>query len=100
VNIGTEEKPKFANIGDYWNDEIVEKIANLLCEYQDLFLKTFLEMKEITAELGEMKISLKLDAKLVRQRPYILNLKYKEKVKEELERMIEYGIIEPIVEFE
>jgi hypothetical protein len=57
-------------------------------------------MKEITAELGKMKILLKPDAKTVRQRPYILNLKYKEKVKEELDQMIEDGIIEPIVEFE
>jgi hypothetical protein len=30
VNIGMKEKPKFANIGDYWNDETVEKIADLL----------------------------------------------------------------------
>jgi hypothetical protein len=41
VNIGTYEKPKFANIGDYWNDETVEKIADLLHEHKDLFSITF-----------------------------------------------------------
>ena len=51
-----KEKPKFANIGDYWNDEIVEKIGDLLCEYHDLFPTTFSEMKGIAGELGTMKI--------------------------------------------
>jgi hypothetical protein len=92
------ENPKFVQIGDYWNDETVEKIADLLCEYQDLFPTTFSEMKGIVGELGEMKIPLKLDAKPVRQRPYRLNMKYKEKVKEEIDRMLEARIIEPVVE--
>jgi hypothetical protein len=66
VNIGTKENPKFVQIGDYWNDETVEKIADLLHEYQDLFPTTFSEMKGIVGELGEMKIPLKPDAKPVR----------------------------------
>jgi len=41
VNIGIKEKPKFTNIGDYWNEETVEKIDDLLCEYQELFPTTF-----------------------------------------------------------
>jgi hypothetical protein len=59
VNIGMEEKPKFENIGDYWNDETVEKIVDLFHEYQSLFPTTFSEMKGIVRELGEMKIPLK-----------------------------------------
>jgi hypothetical protein len=57
-------------------------------------------MKGIAGELGEMKIPLKPDAKPVIQRPYRLNMKYKEKVKEKIDRMIEAGIIEPVVESE
>lgn len=45
-----------AIIGDYWDDEIVRQVADLLKEYQDIFLTTFLEMKGIAGELGEMKI--------------------------------------------
>jgi hypothetical protein len=41
VNISTQEKPKFANIGDYRNDETVENIANILREYQEIFSTTF-----------------------------------------------------------
>jgi hypothetical protein len=85
VNIGTKYNPKIAQIGNYWNDEIVEKIADLLREYRDLFLITFLEMKRITCELGEMKIPLEPDAKPLRQKPYKLNSNYKEKVKENID---------------
>ena len=32
VNIGSPKNPKFANIGDYWDEEIVVKIIDLLQE--------------------------------------------------------------------
>jgi hypothetical protein len=57
-------------------------------------------MKVITSELGEMKIPIKPYAIPVRQRPYKLNLVYKQKLKEELKRMLEVGIIEPVEESE
>jgi hypothetical protein len=52
VNIRTKENPKFVQIGDYWNDETVEKITYLLLGYQYLFPNTFLEMKGIASDLG------------------------------------------------
>jgi hypothetical protein len=73
VNIGTTENPKMASIGDYWDEQTVESITKLLCEYNDLFPTTFTEMKGIAGELGEMKIPLKFEARSVRQRPYRLN---------------------------
>ena len=73
VNIGTEENLKFANIGDYWNEETMAKIMDLLHEFQDLFPTKFSKMKGILGDLGEMKITLKPDAKQVQERPYRLN---------------------------
>jgi len=95
-----EEKTKFANIGDYWNDETMEKITELLRKYQDILPTTFSEMKGIAGVLGEMKIPLKPDSKLVQQRPYRLNPEYKEKVKAKLDRIIEAGIIDLVADFE
>jgi hypothetical protein len=40
VNIGTRKNQKFAQIGDYWSDETMEKIEYLLCEYHDIFPNT------------------------------------------------------------
>ena len=69
-------------------------------EYMDLFPTIFTNMKGIAGELGEMKIPLKLDAKRVRHRPYILNPMYKETVRLEIDKMLEAGIIEPVEESE
>ena len=45
-----------------------------------------------------MRIPLKEDARLVKQRPYRLNPCYKEKVKDEIDKMLAAGIIEPVEE--
>jgi hypothetical protein len=100
VNIGIEKTLKLANVGDYWDAATIDKITELLHEYQDLFPAKFTDMKGIKGPMGEMKIPLKPDARPVKQRPYRLNPKYKEIVNIELDRMLEEGIIEPIEESE
>jgi hypothetical protein len=57
-------------------------------------------MKGIKGCMGEMRIPLKTYARPFKQRPYILNPKYKEKVKIKLDRMLEAGIIELVEESE
>ena len=57
-------------------------------------------MKGVVGDSGEMKIPLKPDTRIVKQLPYRLNPCYKEKVKEELDRMLEARIIEPVEELE
>ena len=37
VKIGLEEMPKYATIGDYWDEEMVRKVTQILHEYQDYF---------------------------------------------------------------
>ena len=37
VNIGSLENPKFTNIEDYWDDETIGKIVDLLYEFQVTF---------------------------------------------------------------
>ena len=75
VNIGTEAKPKFAKIGDYWDDATVDKVIEQLREYQDLFPTKFSNLKGITRDLDVMRITLKPNVKPVKQRPYRLNPK-------------------------
>ena len=70
----------------------------MLHEYEDLFPTNFPEMKGIVGDLGEMKIPLKPDAKPIKQRPYRLNQRYKEKLKEELGHMLDARIIELVEE--
>ena len=48
-------------IGDYWDDDTVGKVAELLTEYQDLFPMKLLDLKGIIGEIGVMNITLKPD---------------------------------------
>jgi hypothetical protein len=66
VNIGTEPAPKLANVGDYWDDVTIDKIIELLHEYQDLFPTKFTDMKGIKRPMGEMKMPLKPDVRPVK----------------------------------
>ena len=79
---------------------MISKITYLLHDFQDLFPTNFSEMKGIVGDLGEMKIPLKPDTRPFKQRPYGLNPQYKEKVKVELDHMLNVGIIDPIEESE
>ena len=51
-------------------------------------------MKGIVGDLGKMKIPLKPDANPVKESSYKLNPRYKEKVKEELDIILDEVIIE------
>ena len=57
-------------------------------------------MKGILGDIGVIKIPLKDDVNPVKQHPYRLNPKYKEKVRMELDKMLTAGIIEPVEESE
>ena len=57
-------------------------------------------MKGIICDLGEINIPLKRDEKPIKKWSYRLNTRYKEKVKEELDRMLNTRIIEPVKELE
>jgi hypothetical protein len=98
VSISIKDNPKFTNILDYWNEETDEKIVDLLHEYQDVLLTTFLEMKGISKDLRKIRIPINLYVKPVKQRPYRLNPVYKKKVKAKIDRMMEDRIIEHVVD--
>lgn len=70
----------------------------MLHKYRDLFPTKITELKGILGNFGVMKITLKPNAKPVKQRPYQLNPKYKAKVREELDKMLAARIIEPVEE--
>lgn len=57
-------------------------------------------MKGIKGNIGEMKIILRPEAQLVKHRPYRLNPRVKEKVKKEIEKILEARIIFPVDEAE
>ena len=77
-NISNANRPKMAQIGDYWDDEQTTEIVNLLKEFQDVFAQDYKDLKGLVQEMGEMKIDIKTDARPIKKRPYKLAHKYKE----------------------
>jgi hypothetical protein len=57
-------------------------------------------MKWVAREIEEMKIPLRPDATPIRHKPYRLDPVFKKKVKEEIDKMLEAGIIELVEESE
>jgi hypothetical protein len=87
-------------VGDYWDEKTSQERQSLLREYKDLFPKTISELKGIKGVMGEMKIELNPGSKPVRNRPYHLNPRVKEKVKKEVDKMLEEGLIFAVEEVE
>jgi hypothetical protein len=77
VNIETKKEPQLGNVGDYWDDATINRIIEILHEYQDLFPTKFTNMKGIKGPMGEMKIPLRPDERPIKKRPYRINPKYK-----------------------
>lgn len=98
VNIWMAVEPKYAMLDDYWDDAMVDKVAELLHEQQDLLQTKIMDLKGIVGNLGMMNITLKPYEKLVKQRPYCLNPMYKQKVYVELDKMLAARIIELVEE--
>ena len=93
VDISNDDRPKLAKIGDYWTKEKIVDIINLLKEYQDVFARGYTNLKGLLQEMGQMKIELFPDTKLVKKRPYKLAHKYKEIVKTKIDNMVKDRII-------
>jgi len=51
-NVGMENKPKIASVGDYWDEQTTKEIFDLLQEYQDLFPVSVAELKGIKGDIG------------------------------------------------
>ncbi|KAH9296997.1 hypothetical protein KI387_028679, partial [Taxus chinensis] len=66
----------------------------------DLFPRGYHELKGVHESLDKMRIKLKEGASTVRKRPYKMNVNLRIKVKEEIDKMLNSGIIEPIEELE
>ena len=54
INIGSEDQPKYATSGDYWDEDTVSEATQLLHEYRDLCLIKFLEIKGIIEAVNDI----------------------------------------------
>lgn len=60
-------------MGDYWNKRTVVEVQAPFKEFKDVFAWSYKDLKGIPLEIGVHHIDLIEGAKLVKQRPYMMN---------------------------
>ncbi|CAM6094053.1 unnamed protein product [Calypogeia fissa] len=77
-----------------------KSIQELLAAYLNIFAWSHIDLKGVNPLLGEHSIDLMLGARSIRQRQHRMNPRYSLMVKEELDRLLEAGIIYPMLNSE
>ncbi len=95
-NISSDDWPKLAKIGDYWSEQQMTKIVDLLKEFQDVFARDYKDLRGLVQEMGHIKINLIVGTWPVRKGPYKIVHKYKDIMKQEIDNMLVDGIIYPV----
>ncbi len=93
MNLGDEVEPKNILVGDNWNPVLKAAAFKIFLEYKDVFAWTYKDLKGVLLELCVHRILLVEGAVPVRKRPYRMNKNYVVQVTEEINRMLEAGII-------
>jgi hypothetical protein len=71
-------------------------VKNLLTDYKDVFAWSYKELKGIPRNICEHKIQLMEDAQLIKPRQYKMNPNYALKMREDLDKLLNVGLIYPI----
>lgn len=93
TNLGMEAEPRNILVGDDWNPVLKATAFKIFMEYKDVFAWMYKDLKGVPLELCIHQISLVPGAVHVQKRPYRMNKNYAARVNDEIERMLEVGII-------
>ena len=93
MNLGDEAEPRNILVGDNWDPVLKAAAFKIFLEYKDVFAWTYKDLKGVLSELCVHRILLIEGAILVWKQPYRMNKNYVARVTEEINRMLEAGII-------
>ena len=94
LNLALEGEPdKIVYVGAQLDIDQVEKLRRLLMKYRDVLAWNYTDLKGIPPHITQHTIPLIEGARPKACRPYPMNPKYAEKVKEELNKLLEAGFI-------
>jgi hypothetical protein len=95
VDIGPGDKPRPTFISKKYDPSLLEPMIALLKEYSDYFAWDYMEMPGLDRSIIEHWLPLKKGFQLFQQRVRQMRTEVLEKVKKEIERMLEAGFIRP-----
>jgi hypothetical protein len=96
INIGTEDSPKYVNLGIDCTSEEIDQYTSLFKEYVDVFAWSYDDLKAYDKSIFQHIIPLREGTKPFKQKIRMMNPKLKPLIKVELEKLKNVGIIYPI----
>ena len=93
VDLGTNDKPRPVNVAKEMPKDEKKAMVELL---MNLFAWSYEDMRGLDPQLYQHQIPLSTDAKPVAQRRYRMNPNYAAKVKDEIDKLLRVGFIQPV----
>ena len=94
VNLADEgEEPRIVNIATDLSPDEEELLVKTLREYKDVFAWSYKDLKGVDASICQHTIPMREDAKPSKQRPYMYNDTFGNKIKEEINKLLEAEFI-------
>ncbi len=81
LNLGTNEEPCMVLVNVILSRQFQVKVKQLLTKFKDVFACSYKELKGIPISICEYKIELTIDAHLIKQQPYQMNINYAQRVR-------------------
>ena len=96
INVGSIEAPRLLSISKDLMPSEKTAMTELLQEFKDVFAWSHEDMKGLDPKFYQHKINLATDAKPLQQRHYHMNPNYVACVKEEIDKLLKAGFIQPV----
>jgi hypothetical protein len=96
LNLGIIEEPRIMLVSITLPKQFQLKVKQLLTELKDVFAWNYMELKRIPKPICEHKIELIADARPIKQHAYQMNLNYAQRVREDLDKLLDAQFIFPI----
>jgi len=97
LNLGIKENPKCI-VNAHLIKEKIEELQTLLKEIKDVFAWTYKDFKSIPPKLAQHIIELDISIPPTHQARYRLNLNYAATIKQDIDKLLGIGFIQPLEE--
>ena len=96
VNFGTTDDPKLVKLNANLNVQLTTAATSLFQEYRDVFAFSYEDLRGIPEHIATHYIELDTAINPSHQARYRMNPNYAKAVKEDLEKLLKAGFIEPV----
>nr|MCH9869334.1 hypothetical protein [Serratia marcescens] len=96
INLGTVEDPRPTFISASLTPEVKEEYLSFLLQHRDCFAWNYSEMPGLDRQVAMHRLAIDPDMKPIKQHPRKMTIELENKVKEEVDQLIQAGFIEPV----